>query len=295
MYLTQPLLSNLAAAWLGALVVLTVTRLDWSVESSTKGFLVPALGIFGFALGLAYTQLAEYLIHRFPMHRRLGRFGILAVVRRNHVRHHRLFYGERFRSADRDRLRYAVGTWYGFPALLVLHWFWFRLVLPTDVLTGFLLGAVLHYTVFEIIHYATHAEGFWLERWLPAPLRASWERAIENHRRHHLVPTVAFNVTPPFLGDRVQGTIRRLFPWLLGEWASLTGERGVSLRGIHPLRRASATLLLTLAAWTHAHPHQEHQEPREQQGQERPEGEAAPELEWSGADVSQSSSKPRLE
>lgn len=249
MFITHPLTPTLSAAWLATGVVLFVNWFNWPLQGAKQTTVAIAAG---FVLALVYTQLAEYLIHRFPMHRRMGRKGILPIVRRNHVRHHRFFYGARFRTGDVGRLRFAVGRWYGFPILVALHWFWMRLVFSPDLLSGFVVGTAFHYSMFELTHFATHAEDFWLERVVPARFQRSWRAVVEHHRSHHDVPTVAFNVTPPLLGDRLLIALRR-HVWLdeTDRWSR--EQRGWQFRVFPGLRKAFAALLLALAAWANAH------------------------------------------
>jgi hypothetical protein len=155
-----------------------------------------------FLLGVLYTQLFEYAAHRFAMHR-----GVrwLSNVRLNHLEHHRVFHGKRFRTRELADLEHIPGRWWIFPLLFAAHYLPAVALLGRDAALAFLLGTLVHYLLFETTHWFTHVEDNALDRFLEqVPLIGSIRAAqIEHHRLHHQVPIVAFNFNPPYLGDRL--------------------------------------------------------------------------------------------
>lgn len=167
----------------------------------TSFFLVP------FALGIAYTHFFEYGYHRLLMH---GGAPGLGFIKRNHLQHHRVFYGDNFTSRNRDDWRYIASPWFVFPGLLTVHYFALRPLASPRFLVAFFAGVLLHYLVFEGTHWLTHIEGNAVDRWvarLPV-LAGVRDYHVRHHRYHHEIPTADFNFNPPFLGDVIFGTLK---------------------------------------------------------------------------------------
>jgi hypothetical protein len=159
----------------------------------------PALALW-FLAGLVYTNLFEYWVHRFPMHRGLP---LLRGVRRNHIEHHRVFHGENFRTRNPEDLAHISGRCWIFPLLLAGHYALATFLLPIDAAMAFLSACFLHYQAFELTHWLTHLEDNVVDRVLsriPVVARIR-DYQIEHHRTHHQTPIVAFNFNPPYLGD----------------------------------------------------------------------------------------------
>jgi hypothetical protein len=159
----------------------------------------PSLGLW-FVAGLAYTNLFEYWVHRFPMHRMLP---LLGYVRRDHLEHHRVFHGANFRTTNPSDMARVAGRYWMFPILLGAHYAVVSAVLPVNEAMVFLFACYLHYVVFEGTHWLTHVQDNAIDRLLSrlpivGPFRA---RQIEHHRIHHEIPLGAFNFNPPYLGD----------------------------------------------------------------------------------------------
>ena len=192
-----PVIKTALAAFASLLLVASIHA--ESVFEARPSSMVPWL-----ALGLLYTQLVEYAWHRFPMHRPMP---LLRQVRRNHLEHHRIFYGERFQVRSGWELGHIAGRPWAFPILFFAHYVVLVGWLPPAELVAFLLGAVLHYVVFELTHWLTHLEDNALDRLIARIPLVSEIRAyqIEHHRWHHEVPELAFNFNPPYLGDRLFG------------------------------------------------------------------------------------------
>ena len=188
-----PILRTLCAASL-TFVVLAALRFD-ELELS----LTPVLAVW-FVAGILYTNLFEYWVHRFPMHRGLP---LLRHVRRNHIEHHRIFHGGNFRTANPAELEHISGRFWIFPVLLAGHYVLVTALLPIDAALGFLSACFLHYLAFEITHWLTHLEDNAVDRVLSKiPVVASIRAyQIDHHRIHHQTPIAAFNFNPPYLGD----------------------------------------------------------------------------------------------
>jgi hypothetical protein len=187
-----PILRTISTASL-AYILLAAYHFDELTPSK------PSL-LLWFAAGLTYTNLFEYWVHRFPMHRVLP---LLAFVRRDHLDHHRVFHGANFRTTNPSDMALVAGRYWMFPILLGGHYAIVRPFLPVDEAMVFLFGCYLHYVAFEGSHWLTHAQDNAIDRLLSrlpivGPIRA---RQIEHHRIHHEIPMGAFNFNPPYLGD----------------------------------------------------------------------------------------------
>jgi hypothetical protein len=188
-----PILRTACAASL-SLLVIAALRFD-----ELRFDLTPVVAL-SFVAGILYTNLFEYWVHRFPMHRGLP---LLRNVRRNHIEHHRVFYGENFRTRNPEDLAHISGRFWIFPLLLAGHYVLATAVLPIDAAMAFLFACFLHYLAFELTHWLTHLEDNVVDRvLLRIPLVASIRaHQIEHHRIHHQTPIAAFNFNPPYLGD----------------------------------------------------------------------------------------------
>ncbi len=195
-----PILRTIGAALL-SFAALAALRFD---ELSLS--LTPVLALW-FVVGVLYTNLFEYWVHRFPMHQGLP---LLRHVRRNHIAHHRTFHGANFRTANPRDLALISGRFWIFPVLLAGHYVVLTALLSIDAAMVFLFASLLHYLAFEISHWLTHLEGNCVDRALSrVPLLAAIRTyQIEHHRLHHETPIAAFNFNPPYLGDALVGRRR---------------------------------------------------------------------------------------
>jgi Fatty acid hydroxylase superfamily len=159
-------------------------------------------------LALGYSNLAEYLGHRFPMHRPYR--GLSLLYKRHAGQHHR-FFNDRAMPIDKLRDLRAVL----FPPLLVSFFFglfglpmWFLLawLLSANVAWLFIATGLAYFLNYEILHLAYHLpEQHWLaQRWLVRRLR--WLHRIHHDPRR--MSQCNFNITYP-LGDWLFGTLRR--------------------------------------------------------------------------------------
>ncbi|MGH8030113.1 MAG: hypothetical protein ACREO3_09275 [Arenimonas sp.] len=159
-------------------------------------------------LALVYANLAEYLGHRFPMHRPYRGLGL--VYKRHAGQHHRFFNHDAMPLGERRDLRAVL-----FPPVLVVFFFgafatpvWFALAwaVSRNVAWLFLASGVFYYVHYEVLHLAYHLKpGHWLAE-LGLVKRLQWL-----HRNHHdpaLMARQNFNITWP-LCDWLFGTLRR--------------------------------------------------------------------------------------
>ena len=157
-------------------------------------------------LSLCYANLAEYLGHRFPMHRPFRGLGI--VYKRHAGQHHRFFNQD---SMPIDSLRDLRAVL--FPPVLVIFFFgafatpvWFALawLLSANVAWLFVACGIGYFLNYEVLHLAYH---------LPAehPLARNGlvQRLRWLHAQHHdprLMTSRNFNISYP-LCDWLFGTL----------------------------------------------------------------------------------------
>ncbi|MDT8409602.1 MAG: fatty acid hydroxylase family protein [Wenzhouxiangellaceae bacterium] len=154
-----------------------------------------------------YANLAEYLGHRFVMHRR--RPGLASIHERHTLQHHRFFTHEAMQFDSTDDFRAVL-----FPPLLTLF-FIAAFALPAGALLTwlfsanvawlFVVTAVAYYGSYEVLHFAYHqADG---SKILALP---GVRRMRRLHHRHHdpsIMAHANFNITWPIcdalFGSRV--------------------------------------------------------------------------------------------
>ena len=159
-------------------------------------------------LAWLYANLAEYLGHRFPMHRPFRRLGLL--YRRHAGQHHRFFSHEAMPLDDLRDLRavlfppvlvvFFFGV-FGTPLALALAWLFSANVAWLAAAT-----AVFYFMNYELLHLAYHLPDTHPLARLGLVRRLAWL-----HRTHHDPRRMAhanFNISYP-LCDRVFGTLRR--------------------------------------------------------------------------------------
>jgi len=218
MWTSKPLFDTLAGAWAPWFMILGLhIFLDIPV---TDGLIWTPVA---FLAGFFYTQMFEYVYHRFPMHINPRGTGSLSriheIIRNSHIEHHRAFPRSRF-TMDQTTLGYSshqemggikqpmnelvVMRWWAYPVLFGLHYLPMILFLPGGFVVMFLLGTVVHYNIFETSHWYTHVSPNWLNPFLAKIPIVGYirRRNIEIHRQHHETPNINFNFTPPYAGDK---------------------------------------------------------------------------------------------
>lgn len=159
-------------------------------------------------LSLLYANLAEYLGHRFPMHRPFRGLGL--VYRRHAGQHHRFFTHQAMPVDSTRDFRALL-----FPPVLVVFFFggfgvpvWFALewLLSANVAWLFIASGLAYFLNYELLHTAYHLPpSHWLAR---AP---GITRLRGLHQAHHdprLMARYNFNITYP-VGDWLFGTRHR--------------------------------------------------------------------------------------
>ena len=159
-------------------------------------------------LTFLYCNLAEYLGHRGPMHRKTR---LLAGIFQRHTVEHHSFFTDEAISFDSPRDYRAVL----FPPILLVFFFGFFAV-PVGVILFYLVSpnvcflfvftTILYYLNYELFHFSYHVgPQSWFGR---MPLI---RRLRENHVAHHnkaLMTRYNFNITYPIC-DRLFGTLYR--------------------------------------------------------------------------------------
>jgi hypothetical protein len=170
-------------------------------------------------IALAYANLAEYLGHRFPMHRPFP--GLSLLYKRHSGQHHRYFTHEAMPIDGLRDLRAVL-----FPPVLVVFFFglfatpvWFALawLVSKDVAWLFVASGIAYFLNYEILHTAYHLpEGHWLAR-NALVRRLRWLHTIHHDPRQ--MASRNFNISYP------------VCDWLFGTLSA--GEAG-SARGSRP-------------------------------------------------------------
>lgn len=159
-------------------------------------------------LAFVYANLAEYLGHRYPMHRPFRGLGL--IYRRHAGQHHRFFTDREMAYDDPRDLRAVL-----FPPLLVVFffgafgvpmWWLLDLLVSANVAWLFIATGLAYFLNYEILHLSYHVpEGHWLGR------NALVRRLQWLHRAHHdttRMTRINFNISYP-LCDRIFGTLQR--------------------------------------------------------------------------------------
>jgi len=161
------------------------------------------------ALTFLYANLAEYLGHRFVMHRR--RPGLGLIYERHALQHHRFFTHRAMQYDSSDDFKAVL-----FPPMLMMF-FAIAFALPAGLLLAwlfsanvawlFVITALGYYGCYEVLHFAYHqAEDSWILR-LPGVKRM--RRLHLDHHDPAIMQKGNFNITWPIcdalFGTRVAG------------------------------------------------------------------------------------------
>ncbi len=159
-------------------------------------------------LSFLYANLAEYVGHRFPMHRPYRGLGL--IYKRHAGQHHRFFTDQAMAYEQWRDLRAVL-----FPPLLVLFFFggfglpaWFLLdwLASANVAWLFIATAIAYFLNYEVFHAIYHLPDDHPLAGLPLVRRLQWL-----HRHHHdtrVMARVNFNISYP-IGDWLFGTLDR--------------------------------------------------------------------------------------
>lgn len=159
-------------------------------------------------LAFLYANLAEYLGHRFPMHRPFPGLGL--IYKRHAGQHHRFFTHQHMAFGQPVDLRAVL-----FPPLLVIFFFggfglpvWWLLdwAVSANVAWLFIATGLAYYLNYEVLHYAYHLPpDAWLAR------RGLIRRLRWLHELHHdpaRMARINFNISYPIF-DLLFGTLER--------------------------------------------------------------------------------------
>ncbi|MCK7592665.1 sterol desaturase family protein [Pseudomarimonas salicorniae] len=155
-----------------------------------------------------YANFAEYVGHRWPMHRPFRGLGL--IYKRHAGQHHRFFTDQAMPFDGLRDLRAVL-----FPPSLVLFFFggfgipaWWALdyFFGSNVAWLFIATAIAYYLNYEFLHTAYHLPAAHSIARIPLVRRLKWL-----HQTHHDPRQMAhanFNISYP-LGDWLCGTLRR--------------------------------------------------------------------------------------
>jgi sterol desaturase/sphingolipid hydroxylase (fatty acid hydroxylase superfamily) len=159
-------------------------------------------------LALVMANALEYMVHRFPMHKRNKRYDRLFV--RHTLSHHRWFTHKRMPIVVLKELYmvfFQVEVVFVVLAIVAVSSVTANLTVGADVGAVFCSSLIGYWLALELVHAATHLPNHWYLRW---PLRGPILRYLRAfHRAHHdprLMTKGNFNVTFPLM-DHLFGTV----------------------------------------------------------------------------------------
>lgn len=158
----------------------------------------------GFVIGVVYASMFEWGLHRFLMHRPIGRFRY--PFERHTLVHHRIFRADHtyhlIHEHDKETIPMA---WWNGPALIVIGLVPFLLASVLSHQWGLLCGAAVafagYYGGYEYLHWCMH-----LPRKRHVERSGIFFRLNGHHLLHHRYMRKNFNVVLP-LADLLLGTL----------------------------------------------------------------------------------------
>ena len=197
-HLAGPIPGPIYALLVLCLLIAIIVGLALSIPRYEPYFLVllPAYFLF--------TNWLEYLLHRFPMHRKTPG---MEIVYEHVTIHHNFYANEHFYFEEPRDIYAAILPWYIFIGLTLvigavsgLIYFFFGL---SNGLF-FALVAYSYYLLYEILHFSYHtpADG-WVKQ---LPFIGSLAQRHVVHHRTNAMAHYNFNITFPIF-DRVYGTL----------------------------------------------------------------------------------------
>src|SRR6266850_1198938 len=179
----------------------------------------------GFALGIVYCSVFEWVLHRYVMHQRVGPF--VYPFERHALVHHRVFKADQTYHLIREEDRKTVPmAWWNGPALVVAAQGPFILLAffagGIPLVCGTFLATALYYAAYEYLHWCMHV-----------PAKRSLERnglffrLNGHHLLHHRYMNRNFNVVLP-LADLLFGTL------LTRSKISFAQARGPAVPNVQP-------------------------------------------------------------
>src|SRR4051794_6191467 len=113
----------------------------------------------GFAVGIVYDSLFEWLLHRFVMHKKVAGFDY--SYNKHAMVHHRVFRADSsyhlLNEADKETVPMA---WWNGPVLIVISQIPFALISwwtgEWAIVCGSFLACCLYYAAYEYMHWCMH-------------------------------------------------------------------------------------------------------------------------------------------
>lgn len=182
--------------------------------------------LYGFLAGVIYCSFFEWTLHRYVMHRPVGKFVYP-------FRAHALVHHQTFRADDSYHLQQPSDqstvpmAWWNAPLLMVIH-------VPLALLVGWLVGhpvaiamgalsaLAAYYATYEYIHWCMH-----IPRQRNIERSGIFFRLNGHHLLHHRYMGNNFNVVFP-LADAVLGTL------VLRSRVSFAQATGPSVPNVQP-------------------------------------------------------------
>ena len=152
-----------------------------------------SFGPASFLVGIVYASIAEWVIHRWLMHRPLWRFKHFFV---GHAKVHHGIYraNDTYHVGERPPVELTF-AWWAMPVPTAAH---LPLLLPIaiwlsiPVAVGLVLAFVLYQATYEVLHYRMHVP---LNRWIERRWVFKWIDA--HHFQHHRKHNTNLNVVLP--------------------------------------------------------------------------------------------------
>jgi hypothetical protein len=163
-----------------------------------------AWAAIGFASAVVYCSFFEWTLHRFVMHRPLGKFRY--PFESHALIHHRVFRAdETYHLIDKKDAMTIPMAWWNGPALVALGIVPFVAVAwmlgQWGLLTGAVLACAVYYATYEYIHWCMH-----LPKKRTVERSGIYFRLNGHHLLHHRYMAKNFNVVLP-LADLMLGTL----------------------------------------------------------------------------------------
>src|SRR6266850_5161917 len=158
----------------------------------------------GICLGVIFASLFEWTLHRFMMHRPIGRFTY--SFSRHALVHHRVFRADHTYHLRNEEDKYTIPmAWWNGPLLVLVTQLPFvGISLWTGkwgILCGSAAACAIYYSVYEYLHWCMH-----LPRKRHLERSGIFFRLTGHHLLHHRYMHKNFNVVFP-LADACLGTL----------------------------------------------------------------------------------------
>jgi hypothetical protein len=158
----------------------------------------------GFALATVYASFFEWVLHRYLMHRPVGKFTY--AYRAHALVHHRIFKADHtyHLTDERDKATIPMAWWNG-PVLVTLTQLPFAIVGALmgsyAIMYGSLLPCSAYYAAYEYMHWCMH-----LPKQRSIERSGIYFRLNGHHLLHHRYMNRNYNVVLP-LADLCTGTL----------------------------------------------------------------------------------------